>query len=383
MESYENFGLTNNMQVAALGDIEAIKAVTDRTGLFEERNLRTNANILHYAAQALENGAEIIEWAILEANAPRKLLSERILLQREGRVEGNGHTVAMEAVFNRNAEVVEALIRIRESYPDDVDLTTPALTGWSPGGFALRERLPFADKLPPADQTIEQASDAQRRYVEEANEKWLQEHDGDAAAIKFADEMRMYVLEGGSLELIRKLLDNSSLEFIRKLLDNSGLAVNELYGRLGQPLLNLIPTVLSAAGPLAPDQQLRYAHLVDFLIAAGAKPKTKETGLMQVSAGFRDAVFGYRDGLERMIKGVPDGEERQAFINERGIMNGYTRLIDAALGGRTDIIELLLHYGADRHIKGFNGRTAYQAAETYNKIGKEKISDQVLRRLLA
>jgi hypothetical protein len=326
---------------------------------------------LHYAAQALENGAEIIEWAILEANAPRKLLSERILLQREGRVEGNGHTVAMEAVFNRNAEVVEALIRIRESYPDDVDLTTPALTGWSPGGFALRERLPFADKLPPADQTIEQASEAQRTYVEKANEKWLQEHPGDAAAIKFADEMRMYVLEGVSLETISKLLENS------------GLAVNKLYGRLGQPLLNLIPTVLSSAGSLAPDQQLRYADVVGLLIEKGAVPQEKETGLMQVSAGFRDAVFGYRDGLERMIKTVPDGENRQKFINERGIMNGYTRLIDAALFGRTDIIELLLYYGADKDIKGFNGRTAYQAAVTYNKIGKEKISDQVLRRLLA
>ena len=373
MESDENFGLTNNMQAAALGDIEAIKAVPDRRGLFEERNRYTNANILHYAAQALKNGAAIIEWAILEANAPIKLLSERerILVQREGRVDGNGHTVAMEAVFNRNAEVVEALIHIRESYPDDVDLKTPALTGWSPRGFALREGLPFADKLPPADQTYKQASDAWMRYVEEENKKWLKLRPGDEAAIKLTVELRKYVSEGGSPESIKKLLDNS------------GVAVNERYGRLGQPLLNLVPTGLSA-GPLLPDQQLRYADVVGLLITAGADPRIKETGLMQVSAGFRDAVFGYRGGLERMIKRVPDGKERQTFINERGIMNGYTRLIDAALAGRTDIIELLLDYRADRRIKGFNGWTAYDAAVTYNKIGKgEKISDQVLDRLRA
>jgi ankyrin repeat protein len=371
MQSDESFGLTKNMQAAALGDIDAIKAVPDLRGLFEERNHYTNANILHYAAQALNNGDAIIEWAILEANAPIKLLSERILVQREGRVDGNGHTVAMEAVFNRNAEVVEALIRIRESYPDEVDLKTPALTGWSPRGFALREGLPFAGKLPPADQTYQQASDAQKRYVEEENKKWLKLRPSDEAAFKLADGLREYVLEGGSPESISKLLDNSGVE------------VNGLYGRLGQPLLNLVPTGLSA-GTLLPVQQLRYASVIDLLLAAGADPRIKETGLMQVSAGFRDAVFGYRDGLERMIKRDHGGKEQQTFINERGIMNGYTRLIDAALTGRTNIIELLLDNGADKHIKGFNGRTAFDAALTYNKTGRgEKISDQVLERLRA
>jgi len=41
----------------------------------------------------------------MEADAPIELLSERILVQRGVRVEGNGHTVAMETVFNRNADV--------------------------------------------------------------------------------------------------------------------------------------------------------------------------------------------------------------------------------------------------------------------------------------
>jgi ankyrin repeat protein len=63
-------------------------------------------------------------------------------------------------------------------------------------------------------------------------------------------------------------------------------------------------------------------------------------------------------------------------------MNGYTRLNDAAFFGRTDVIELLLKGGADKSIKGFNGRTPYDAAVAYNVKGTGvKIPDQVLERL--
>ena len=100
---------------------------------------------------------------------------------------------------------------------------------------------------------------------------------------------------------------------------------------------------------------------------------------MKVSAGFRDAVFGYRAGLKRMIESIPEGGLRQTFIDEQGIMNGYTRLNDAAFCGQTDVIELLLDHGADKSIKGFNGRTAHDAAVAWNN--KNKIPVQVLERL--
>lgn len=74
MENVDDFGLTKSMQAAALWDIKDLKAVHDRCSLFKMRNPRTNANLLHYAAQALNWGAEIIRWTILEANASVQLL---------------------------------------------------------------------------------------------------------------------------------------------------------------------------------------------------------------------------------------------------------------------------------------------------------------------
>ena len=109
---------------------------------------------------------------------------------------------------------------------------------------------------------------------------------------------------------------------------------------------------------LDPGQQKRHVEVVGLLIAKGADPRTEEMSPMAVSGGFRETVFGYRDALELMIKSVPAGPERQAFIDERGIMNGYTRLIDAALNGQTNVVDLLLEHGADTKIKGYNGRTA-------------------------
>lgn len=344
MASHDTFGLTEGMRLAALGDIESLKAVADPGILFKERNPKTGANILHYAAQALNNGAAIIKWAILEAEAPIELLNEPILVKKQDREEGNGHTVAMEAVFNKSTEVVEALIELRDS-GRKVDLETPALTGWSPRGFALRSKLPIAERLPPEGQTFQEAWDAQKAYVKQKENEWLKIHPGEEAAIMLVGALQRYVLEGGSLESIRKPLDDGAV------------AVNERYGRLGQPLLNYVPTGLSANGLLA-DQHLRYAEVVDLLLRKGADPRIKETGLMQVSAGFRDAVFGYVKGLELMIAHVPDGEEGQDFINERGIMNGYTRLIDATLFRQSEVIELLLRCGADKNIKGFNGKSA-------------------------
>src|SRR5688500_8617167 len=70
IDSVDNFGLTLSMHAAALGNLKAVKAAHALRPLFETRNPHTNANLLHYAAQAVRGGAEIINWVILEANAP-------------------------------------------------------------------------------------------------------------------------------------------------------------------------------------------------------------------------------------------------------------------------------------------------------------------------
>jgi hypothetical protein len=371
IDSVDNLGLTISMRAAALGNLEVVEAAYALGTSFEVRNPRTNANLLHYAAQAVSGGANIINLAILEANAPPELLSERILVQVEDRVEGNGHTVAMEATFNNNASAIKALIDIDAS-GRKVDLTTPALTGWTPRGFALREGLAFADDLPPAGQTRQEEEVAATAFAKQANAAWMLTHPGDGAANDLAVALREYVVQGGARASIEARL-NSALA--------GGVDVNARYGRLGQPLLNLVVTDPSMYN-LQEQQQARYAEVVDLLIQTGADPRIKETGLMQVGGGFREAVLGYRDALARMIESIPEGVQRQEFINEQGIMNGYTRLIDAALRGRTDVIEILLGYGADKSIKGFNGWTAYDTAVTYNNNGTgKKIPDHALTRL--
>lgn len=368
IDSVDNLGLTISMRAAALGNLEIVEAAHTLGASFEMHNPRTNANLLHYAAQAVSGGADIINWVILEANAHPRLLSERILVQVEDRLEGNGHTVAMEATFNNNASAIKALIDIDAS-GRKVDLTTPALTGWTPRGFALREGLAFADDLPPAGQTYEEARDATTAFVKQADDDWISKHPGDKAALDLAVELRNYVLQSVARTSIEARL-NSALA--------GGVDVNARYGRLGQPLQNLVVTDPSMYN-LQEQQQARYAEIVDLLIQKGADPRIKETGLMQVGGGFREAVLGYRDALARMIESIPEGVQRQEFINEQGIMNGYTRLIDAALRGRTNVIELLFDYSADKSIKGFNGWTAYDAAVTYNNKGTgKKIPDQVL-----
>jgi hypothetical protein len=373
----DSFGLTISMHAAALGNLEVVTAAHAlETSLFEVRNKHTNANLLHYAAQAVSGGAEIINWAILEANAPIELLSERIVRIEKGREVGNGHTVAMEAAFNNNADAIRALIDIRES-GRKVDLETPALTGWTPRGLALRDRYAFAKKLPPAGQELDEARTAALAFATQADDAWVSAHPGDKAAIELAVELRKYVLQGGARASIEARLDSALA---------GGVDINTCYGRLGQPLLNLVPTDPSMS-QLQRVQEARYAEVVDWLTQRGAKPWIKELAPMAVGGGFREAVFGYRDALARMIERVPKGAERQAFIDERGIMNGYTRLIDAALKGRTGVIELLLDCRAEKRIKGFNGRMARDTALLYNSrlnsttTTREKIPDQVVARL--
>ena len=82
---------------------------------------------------------------------------------------------------------------------------------------------------------------------------------------------------------------------------------------------------------------------------------------MEVSAGFREVFFGYVEALKVLIESV-DVAERADFVNEVGLFNGYTRLIDAALIDQVEAIKCLLKHGVDSSINGFNGWTALSAA---------------------
>ena len=72
-------------------------------------------------------------------------------------------------------------------------------------------------------------------------------------------------------------------------------------------------------------------------------------GLMEVSAGFREVFFGYTDALEMMIKQVEESR-RDDFVNEIGIFNGYTRLIDATLARNSKAAERLAEQFRERTV---------------------------------
>ena len=177
------FGLTIGMHAVALGDLEAVEAAHPLSASFQKRNPRTGANLLHYAAQALQGGAEIIRSVIVKA--PPEMLRERILRQVGDREVGNGHTVAMEAVFNNSAGVIDTLLELAAPKREpaepghEVDFTTPALTGWTPRGMALRQRRAFADRLPPAGQRFDDAAAAATEFARQADAEWLTKHPQD------------------------------------------------------------------------------------------------------------------------------------------------------------------------------------------------------------
>jgi hypothetical protein len=311
------------------------------------------------------------------------LLNEPILTQlgdkppfgRYG-TAGNGHTVAMEAVFNNNEPVIDTQLALNMSTASGpqqirVDFTTPARTGWTPRGFALRENYPWAPKIPPPGQDFASAASEATKFTDEREQDWLRTHESDGPAINLADELCTYVLQGGApVPSVAPEID-----------------VNGRYGPLGQTLLILVPVRLAKAlrlarAPISTEQQGRYGEVTRMLLALGADPWIEEIAPMQVAAGFRDAVFGYHEGLRHMVESIAKGDARQNFIDQQGVMNGYTRLNDAAYFGRSAVVEILLDLGADKRIAGFNARTPYDAALIHNSSGKvPPIPDHILQRL--
>ena len=356
----DEFGLTISMRAAAHGRLDVIKAACDRKASIEKRNSLTRANLLHYAAQQPVRGADIIRWAILEEKASDDLLKERIYVSGEDRDEdkdwdrGNGHTVAFEAVFNKNVEVVKVLLDI-EKQGYKVAFEKPAMHGWKPLGWALNNMdgdkvekdivdLLMSKVYPnlTTDDALIWEKEDMTWYFEDKDEDWKLIHPRDVHALKLADELRLYIIHGSQGASVGVLLNRAF---------KKGVKPNEPYGRFGQPLLNLIPTHPDIMGiKPSEDQKDRYTEVVRMLIDRGANPMIKEKGLMEVSAGFREVFFDYIDALKLIIE--------KADVAEQGMFNGYTRLIDAMLIGRTDAIKLLLAHPANSRIesiRGFNG----------------------------
>src|SRR5262244_3914051 len=81
----DDFGLTISMRAAALGNLKVVKAAHELKSSLELRNKLTNANLLHYAAQQPQGGADIVKWVILNEKASDDLLKQQTLVRGKER----------------------------------------------------------------------------------------------------------------------------------------------------------------------------------------------------------------------------------------------------------------------------------------------------------
>ncbi len=348
--AFDRFGMNLAMRAAARGDLEQLKRLTEsQTPPLDLSVVNPNhASVLYYVAQAPYHSVEISQYV-------RSNIGERVyqnLLNQT--VLSNGHTVAFEAVFHINEELVRHLLDLR-AQNIYVDFATPSVFGWTPQLFAQREQMPFADILPVGD--IKDPSEERLAWMKRKEAQWRAENP-----------------EAPGQEIIKAVQDFDVDEITR--LVNTGAQLNAHYGRLAATPLNSSVIPAMSQSDLMKAQQVQKT-----LLQLGADPNFPEGGIMMVPSGFREAVFGYAGLLQQTIDFFAEGSpERHIYLDYQGPLNGYTKLIDAALRGNAEVIVVLINAGADKTIKGHNGLTAYDAALRYNRQSEEKsrLADEIL-----
>ncbi len=344
------FDMNSAMRAAALGDVESIKKSED-SGV-DLRALNSNsASILYFAAQSPKNPIVVFEYV-------RQQIGDRAfedLLNQQ--VRSNGHSIALEAVFNTNTELVHYLLKLRNSGLK-VDFESPTVFGWTPKTFAEREKMNFAALLPEGSVTVGERL------------QWMKSQE-DLWSSNLSPEASKFHRKG--MELI-SAIEKFDLQKIREIV-NSGVAVNQRYGRLGATPLN------SSVRPGMTLADLSQAKSVQaLLIELGANSNLAEGGIMMVPSGFRESVFGYADLVQSMIERLrPGSQEREEYLNFQGAINGYTKLIDASLRGRGEVIKVLVNAGASRTLKGHNGMMAIEAAKLYNSQSATPLAPEIMQ----
>lgn len=337
------------MQAAARGDVTALQRLADG-GADLARRHPSGMNLLHFAAQAQRGGDGVAAW--LQANRPA--LFARLVAQR---ARPNQHSVALEAVFHGNAAMVDFLVKAAGGGAP-VDFATPTVFGWTPRTFAERTQQPFAARVPAG--SVQAA--ARARWLAEQDAAWMKGLAPVARARQTAGVQLLAAASAGAVDQVEALLAQ-------------GVDPNGRYGRLEATALNSIAT------PGMSTEAQRSARAVQrVLLAAGADPERAEGRVMRVAAGFREAVFGYPTLLTPLIAAMrargPAALRR--FLDAQGPMNGYTRLIDAALRGRAECIRVLVAAGADPRLTGYNGMTALDAANRYNASAETPLPPALL-----
>ncbi len=345
-----SFDMSPAMLAAARGELAQVS-----TTVPELRSLNAyGASVLYYAAQSQKD--VVATFAFVRERVGDVAFST-LLNQR---VTSNGHTVAMEAVFNANEAVIDYLLSLRAAGMK-VDFESPTVFGWTPKTFAEREKMPFAIKLPGGSVAVTD----RLQWLADQENAWL-------AAL--SPEAREFHTQG--VELIHAIESFDTPRIIA--LVASGVRLNERYGRLGATPLN------SNARPgMTPETLTQAAGVQALLLNLGANPNLAEGGIMQVPSGFREAVFGYASQLQAMVNHLQQANPArlEAYLDFQGPLNGFTKLMDAAARGRAEVIETLLASGANKAIRAHNGATAYDLAVHYNSMSATPLSQALLNQL--
>lgn len=352
---FDQFDMTAAMHAAARGDLALLQRQPKEDLIKVNSN---NAGVLYFAAQSQSNTIAVFQHVRSALNNDQLFVS---LLNRQ--VGSNGHTVAMEAVFNINVTLIDYLLQLRTQLKQKnltIDFSSPTVFGWTPKTFAMREKYDFAGRIPAEGITPEQ-----RTEFMAAQEALFQAQLTDPKQLAYHTRGMELIKAAGELDLAK-------IESLAA----AGVEVNGRYGRLGATPLN------STVGPgMDADKLARAAQAQALLLRLGAEPNYAEGGIMRVPSGFREAVFGYAGLINEMLTRLGPAKQPQ-YLNVQGSINGFTKLIDASLRGNVDVIYALLNAKADKKIRGHNGMTAYDAALVYNRTHQANpLPAEVLQRL--
>lgn len=350
-EAEDALGLSPLMRASANGELAVLHSLKAK-GVRLNLTNHEGASALYYAAQNVEKGDQVL--AFFEKNLSPSEFERLLKIQ----AKPNGHTVAFEATFNINEKVVSYLLGLEQA-GIRVNFHSPSVFGWTPKTFAERESMSFAASLPKGEVRLEDRT----KWLLGQEKQWL---DGLKGSERSFHEQGM--------KLINAVAAHNIPEVER--LVKEGVNVNARYGRLlATPLNSASMPGLDNAGQIAAKQTVLA------LLQLGADPNFSEGGIMKVPHGFREAVFGYAAILEDTIaflKAQKSESLLDHYLNIQGPMNGYTKLIDAALRGRKEVIDVLLKHGARIDTKGHNGMTAFDAAILYNKNSASPLSSETL-----
>ncbi len=340
-------GLTPAMRAAARGDLAELKLLATSGADLAARH-ESGMNLAHFAAQAVAGGDAVVVWL---AGRHPELLNQA--------AHPNQHTVALEAVFHANTPVIERLLALHTPMLPIVDFRTRTVFGWTPRTFAERSGLSIAPRLPGY------AGPERADWLREQDQRWQE----GLTAVERATQ-------GPGLSLIQAVRVGDAAR-VRQILAG-GVDPNGRYGRLGATALNSVAVPGMSAEVRGKARAVQAALLV-----LGADPEVAETRVMRVAAGFRESVFGYPELLTPLIthQRLRGPDALQRFLDVRGPMNGYTKLIDAALRGRATCIHVLVAAGARLDLTGYNGLTALGAAERYNATSDAPLPSDVMHTL--